>query len=1029
MNKVIFRHSCAWSALAAGLGVFAPSLASAQETVQLPVEEQAVNEPGPISDEDTTIVVTGSLIRGTPEDSALPVDVFSTAELAREGVTSPLDFIKDIPAVGSVLGDSNQFSTDAQGLGGVGSINLRNLGPVRTLVLLNGHRTLVSPGDGLVDTNLLPLFALERVELLKDGAAVTYGSDAVAGVANFITRKNFDGVEVQGDYRFVKGSDGDWTASILAGKNIGDDFNILAGFGYRHRSPLATIDRDYSNLPYEVNPAGYSVVSNPATYFPAIRPAGPIRNNPGAAARPTVISGTPFEDAGCADLGGTQLFSGGAAPVCGYQFTDYNNLVEEQDFYQGFVQANADLSDTVRFNADALWARSVTRTFLSASYPSTTGPAGPGTQFNYFVPSNNPGFADFVGQTGFPTAVPLPFGPGGALVNVPNGAAILLYRPFALGGNPLSESPFGNESFGKNNSWRVSAGLEFDISDSLLASLQGTYIQSSSEALAPDYLPVRLQNALDGLGGPACNVANGTPGQGGCQFFNPFSNAIAVNQITGQTNSGYTGPDGQVNSNSTELMEWLFGNTGTIQQERNFVVDGLIAGDLGGLDFGSGPIQFGIGAQFRSTNFTSRGRNDEGLLLNDPDVNPCPVIGDTTCAVRTGPFAFLGQSRNIDVSNNVYAVFGEVQIPVLDTLEVNLALRYEDYGGLTGSTLDPKASFRFEPIPWLVLRGSASTTFRGPLPSNIAPSTVTALQAIDAANGGFLSVDITGDPALRPESAFTYNIGAVVDIGGFSASVDYWSYDFEDAIATQDENAIASSVIPVAGGLADCTSPLAQRLVFSGGCTQGVTTGADLARITTFIVNSAPIKTDGIDLKADYTFLFGEAALTIGGAATWTLNYDVDPQIVAGVQISDAYDAVGLANFDRTPGTISEWKGNAFANLNVGNLNARYVFRYASGVTDDRCPDDAPCFVSTFGTSFGDPTTETDFGREIPALAQHDFNVIYDLPVSFAEVQLQGSVENIFDEDPPEARFELGYNPFIGNPLGRTFRLGAKVRF
>ena len=172
--------------------------------------------------------------------------------------------------------------------------------------------------------------------------------------------------------------------------------------------------------------------------------------------------------------------------------------------------------------------------------------------------------------------------------------------------------------------------LEFDMSDSLLASLQGTYIQSSSEALAPDYLPVRLQNALDGLGGPACNVANGTPGQGGCQFFNPFSNAIAVNQITGQTNSGYTGPDGQVNSNSTELMEWLFGNTGTIQQERNFVVDGLIAGDLGGLDFGSGPIQFGIGAQFRSTNFTSRGRNDEGLLLNDPDVNPCPVIGDTT---------------------------------------------------------------------------------------------------------------------------------------------------------------------------------------------------------------------------------------------------------------------------------------------------------------------------------------------------------------------------------------------------------------
>ncbi len=1016
MKKQYLETAC-MSAIAAGL-LFVPGTVWAQETVE-PDPVDVVDEPGPVSDADTTIVVTGSLIRGTPEDSALPVDVFSTEEFAQEGVTSPLDFIKDIPAVGSVLGDSNQFSAAAQGLGGVGSINLRNLGATRTLVLLNGHRTIVSPGDGLVDTNLLPLFALQQVELLKDGAAVTYGSDAVAGVANFITRKRFDGVEIQGDYRFIDDSDGDWTASILAGKNLGTDVNFLAGFGYRHRSPLAAIDRDYANLPYEVNPAGYSVVSNPATYFPAIRPGGPIRSNPRAAVRPTLISGTPFQDAGCTDLGGTQVFSGGAAPLCAYQFTDYNNLVEDQDFYQAFGQMNVDLSNTVRFNADVLWARSVTRTALSPSYPSTTGPAGPGTRFNYFVPATNPGFADFVEQTGFPTAIG-PFTPG---------AAILVYRPFALGGNPLAGEPFGNESFGKNNSWRVSGGFEVDMATNLVASLQGTYIQSSSESKIPDYLPVRLQNALDGLGGPDCNVATGTPGQNGCLYYNPFSNAIALNQATGQTNPNYTGPQGQANSNDPELLRFLFGNTGTRQQERQVVIDALISGDLGGIDLGAGPLAFGIGAQYRSTNFSSTGRNDEGLLLNDANRNPCPILGDTTCRVRTGPFAFLGQSRNVDLEGDVYAVFGEVQVPILETLEVNLALRYEDYGGLTGSTLDPKGSFRFEPVPWLVLRGSASTTFRGPLPSNISPSTVTALQAIDAANGGFLSVDITGDPSLRPESAFTYNVGAVVQTGGFNASVDYWSYDFDDAIAVQDENALATAVIPVAGGLANCESPLADRLTFAGGCVQGTTTGNDLARIGTFIVNSSKIKTDGIDVKADYSLLFGESRFTVGGAVTWTLNYDVDPTLVEGVQIAGAYDAVGFANFDRSPGTISEWKGNAFANLNVGNLNARYVFRYASGVTDDRCPENAPCFIATYGTSPGDPTTETDFGREIPDLAQHDLTVLYDIAMNFAEVQLQASVENIFDQDPPAARFELGYNPFIGNPLGRTYRLGAKLRF
>ncbi len=1002
-------HTCAMSALAIGMVALAPETAFAQ----------AADDGSADGARDRTIVVTGSLIRGTPEDSALPVDVFSTQDLAQEGISSPLDFIKDIPAVGSVLGDSNQFSSSAQGLGGVGTLNLRNLGATRTLVLLNGHRTIISPGDGLVDTNLLPMFALERVELLKDGAAVTYGSDAVAGVANFITRKNFEGIELQSDYRFISDSDGDYTASVLVGKNLGPDVNILAGFGYRHRSPLAAIDRDYADLDYETNPAGYSVVSNPSTYFPAIRPAGPIRNNPAAARRPTVISGTAFQDAGCNDLGGTQLFSGGTTPLCAYQFTDYNNLVEEQDFYQAFAQINVDLSDTVHFNADVLWARSVTKTALSPSYPSTTGPAGPGTRFNYFVPSTNPGFADFAAQTGFPSAIG-PFTPG---------AAILVYRPFSLGGNPLAGEPYGNESFSKNNSWRVSAGLDFDVSSTLKASLQGTYIQASSESLVPDYLPVRLQNALDGLGGPGCDVATGTPGQGGCMYFNPFSNAIALNQATGQTNPNYTGPAGRVNSNDPALIDWMFGNTGTNQQERQVVVDALISGELGGLDFGAGPVAFGLGAQYRSTNFETMGRNDEGLFLNDSNRNPCPVLGDTTCTVPTGPFAFLGQSRSVALEGDVYAVFGEVQIPIVDSLEINLALRYEDYGGQIGSTLDPKASFRFEATPWLVLRGSASTTFRGPLPGNVSPSTRTALQAIDAADGGFLSVDITGDPALKPESAFTYNIGAVVNTGGFNASIDYWSYDFKDAIATQDENAIATSVIPTAAGLADCSNPLASRLTFAGGCVQGVTTGADLARIQTFIVNSSPVKTDGIDLKADYTFLFGEAAFTIGGAATWTLNYDVDPQTVLGVQISDAYDAVGFANFDRSPGTISEWKGNAFANLKVGNLNARYVFRYSSGVTDDRCPDNAPCFTSTYGTSAGDPTTETDYGRKIPAMTQHDFTLLYNLPVKFATIQLQGSVENIFDEDPPAARFELGYNPFIGNPLGRTFRLGVKAAF
>ena len=126
-------------------------------------------------------------------------------------------------------------------------------------------------------------------------------------------------------------------------------------------------------------------------------------------------------------------------------------------------------------------------------------------------------------------------------------------------------------------------------------------------------------------------------------------------------------------------------------------------------------------------------------------------------------------------------------------------------------------SFRWEASDWLVLRGSVGTTFRGPLASQVSQSQGTALQPIDAAGGGFLSVDVLGNPNLTPESAFTYNIGAVVQVGGFTGSLDYWSYEFKDQIVVEDSNAIANTVVPTPNGLADCSNPLASQIVFQGG--------------------------------------------------------------------------------------------------------------------------------------------------------------------------------------------------------------------
>ena len=155
--------TCAHSAFVLTLGLSATQLAFAQEDDTTPTQITETESGDDVAYQQK-VVVTGSFIAGTPEDSALPVDVFNADELDETGVSSPLEFIKSLPSVGSVLGDSNQFSTASQGTPGVGTINLRNLGPTRNLVLMNGRRTIASPGDGFADTQMIPMFALEFIK-------------------------------------------------------------------------------------------------------------------------------------------------------------------------------------------------------------------------------------------------------------------------------------------------------------------------------------------------------------------------------------------------------------------------------------------------------------------------------------------------------------------------------------------------------------------------------------------------------------------------------------------------------------------------------------------------------------------------------------------------------------------------------------------------------------------------------------------------------------------------------------------------
>ena len=367
-------------------------------------------------------------------------------------------------------------------------------------------------------------------------------------------------------------------------------------------------------------------------------------------------------------------------------------------------------------------------------------------------------------------------------------------------------------------------------------------------------------------------------------------------------------------------------------------------------------------------------------------------------------------------------------MPLLDNLEATLAVRYEDYGGGVGSTTDPKLSLRYEPTDWLVLRASTGTTFRGPLAGSVIDGRLnTTLAGIQASNNNFKSVDSFGNPDLKPETAFTYNVGAVVNLGAFKGSLDYWSYDFEDEITSTPTQAVANAVGNGPGNGAqyvDCSHPLAYLITFAGNtCVQGQaatattpeivgTTGNDIQRVRTDVVNGPGVKTSGIDFSASYGWDLYNGYLTVGGAGTYTLEYDVRAFELGGVEFAEGFDAVGFLNWDRSAPSISELKANLYANYALDAMNFRYQMQYISGVKDNR-----------------GPANGSDFGVSGDDYIQHDLHAFYELPVEFADVTINASIENFTDQDPAAARTELSYNPFVGNALGRTFSIGAKIRY
>jgi iron complex outermembrane recepter protein len=925
-----------------------------------------------------TVTVTGSFIQGTPEDAALPVDVLSAQDLKLEGNPSLTEMIRNLGPSSGVDGQTNQFASN--GLEGTSNVNLRGLGPARTLVLINGHRQTYSPfavgeqAQLFIDTNMIPKAAIGRVEVLKDGAAALYGSDAIAGVVNFITRDDLQGLEVSGSYSTWDGNgDGDYDVSAAYGIQ-GGDWSWVTSAGYQYQSEVLFSEKDWAIPDITENPvAGFSSLSNPGRYV-ALSGTGTVA---GAAI-----------DRGCANVGGVTNPANGQ---CYFQFTQFDNLQEETKRYQIFSEYNRTLS-IGDLHIEALWGKSEVPSWnTSPSYP-------PQVLTNQFVPANHPGLQQYISD--YPADAVLGAGVG----------ALYIGRSFGWGGFP--GTGFSQEGSREHETYRLAAGLKGDWDNGVNYDLNLGYSNAKAKSQTNDTYIVGLTAALRGFG--VCtdpvtgfDPATGTQpwvsgyagtlvaGVGTCEYYNPFSNAIAASAVTGQANPDYT-PGLE---NSVTLADWITDYGSDVEVKNDLLVFDAVFSGASGIQAAGGEIGWAAGAQWRRES-----RKVDPSDLTNLALTPGPG--------GTGAFSFLAGTTASDADQSIYAFFGELQVPLYDNLNIQVATRYENYGGDIGSTFDPKIAAKWDVTNNLSLRGSAQTSFKGPTLNQLS-GVGTTLQFV-APTSAFKAVDQFGNPDLSPESAFSYNFGAIFQTANFNASLDYYSFDFSDPIIVEEQsNIVAAAVAALATATTDDDAIL-NRITLTDLNNDSIFTANEISRIRTNVVNGPDIQTSGIDLRINNTWdgLIAGGDLTLGLDGTYVIEYQVDPYFVEGVAIGGG-DYAGQFNRSNFTRSLPQTKANLFANLALGDHNVRGVVRYISSYDDER---GTPSLTGAFT---GGPS-------QIDSQTTLDLFYNWQAPMDF---DLGLSVVNVFDQDPPMAFFDTAYDPYTHNPFGRTVKITLTKRF
>ncbi|BFT32168.1 TonB-dependent receptor [Alteromonas sp. D210916BOD_24] len=974
------------------------------------------------------IQITGSNIKGAALDAALPLEIYYQEDLEKQGSPTALEFAKSLTISGPTTGESYYFGGPA--LTGSVNYNLRGIGADKTLILLNGRRTSLN-------TSNIPSIALSRTEILKDGAAVIYGADATGGVVNFITRRDFTGLEANVQYKAIDGSDGDYSVALLGG--FGEDtVNFMWSAEYEHRSRLSTLDRDFSTASLDPTKEGY----NPAPWSTLTNMAGWVTRG----ALPTIPSATAdgewgaplglvsdFTPESCAAVGGRY----DNAYTCAYNYIPFYRLVEEQDIFRGYAQLNAEVTDTVDFHMNVSYGQvSVPQVMGSPAQPIIRGPAlAPGLIYQFYVPISNPYAAQFAQENDL-TGV--------------QGFTPITYRLMAHGGNPFIA---GGDGYGvpddiENRVWRLSTGLSGElgawagVAEEVAFDAAITYNYAYTSNTHADTIGYRLQEALYGFGGASCNAQDLDPsrfgtqnpdaaGKNGCMYWNPFASSFTGNPMLGTTNPNYR-PGSE---NNAELAKWLFDPREVETISDNLTIDLVFNGGTG-VELPGGEIMWAVGGQYRT--FKTRESVDSEFLdgsipcawpdsytsangEGSPNLEANPVsTTDPTFRGCTpdspGPFVLFATDPADAADREQYSLFLEWQLPITDDIDLQAAARKEEFSGGLGATVY-KVAGKWSVMDGLTLRGSFGTNYQTP-PMGVIPGAVTVgARTYTVAANNWLAAQFVTDEDLEPETATTWNLGFVWQNRGFASNhdfrfiVDYFDIETEDQIGeVADPNQIASLVFNGEGGtITTCdptVQPLLNRVAFNDGCSVGMSAIGAFSSITTQFGNGPGQTTSGLDIQAAYSLPVSEGLLSIDLTATRVLELKTGSTELDGVEITAGDDRLGTLNFATFAQAAPKWRANLGINYGLDAHNYRLGVNYVSAVKDER--------------------PGIQYGEDGENWVTVDFTYRFEYSEA---ITIMATGANLLDRDPPPAQEEFGYDPWVANPLGRTFEIATKLRF